>query len=505
MKILNANQIREADMATIKSQDITSIQLMERVGGLCFNWIDTYLKSSQVHISIFCGVGNNGGDGLVIARKLIQQGYTVSCYVVNFSERKTEEFSHNYNLLKELGAEPLEINSEKDFPTISKDDFIIDAIFGIGLTRSILGFTADLIRLLNMSKAYILAIDIPSGLYLEKSNSKSDSVIKATHTITFQTPKLPFLIPENKIESWEVLDISLAEGFLKIVECDYQTIEAGFVSEILNQRKKFSHKGTYGHSLIMGGSYGKIGAVVLAAKSALKSGSGLVTSYIPKCGYEVHQVAIPEIMVEVDADTNLEFFNYKSNPNVIGIGPGMGTSEKTIKGFTKFLDENELPLVIDADAINIISRNRELILKIPRGSVLTPHPKELERLIGVWKNDFDKIEKAKEFSTNYNLILVVKGAHTMIVDRDKLYFNCTGNTALATAGSGDVLMGIITGLLAQNYTSVNATILGVYLHGLSADLGLKKESVETFTASNILDYLGMAFKSLREHEVLPQV
>lgn len=496
MKILNTKQIRQADAATIKSQAITSVELMERVGILCFKWINSYLKGSPIRISVFCGVGNNGGDGLVIARHLIQQGYTVSCYVVNFSERRTDEFSHNYNLLKELRAEPLVIHSKNEFPTISKDDFIIDAIFGIGLTRPILGFIADLIYLINKTGAFTLGIDIPSGLYLEKSNSASDSVINASHTLTFQTPKLPFFLPENKMESWEVIDISLDAVFLKEVTCSYQTIEKGTVSEILKKRKKFSHKGTYGHSLIIGGSYGKIGAIALAAKSALKSGSGLVTSYIPKCGYEILQIAIPEIMVEVDADHALEFFNYKSKPNVIGIGPGMGTSEKTAKGFSKFLDENELPLVIDADAINIIARNRDLTQKIPKGSVLTPHPKELERLIGSWENDSDKIMKVKEFSTNFNLIVVVKGAHTMIVDKDQLYFNTTGNPALATAGSGDVLMGIITGLIAQNYTTLDSAILGVYLHGLAADLGLEKESVESFTASNIIAYLGMTFKSL---------
>lgn len=493
----------KADKATIKSQDITSIELMERAGTICFDWIHKRLQGNPVKIIVFCGVGNNGGDGLVITRHLIQYGYNVSCFVVNFSENRTDEFLHNYNQLKEIGEWPIMINSEENFPEISVDDVVIDAIFGIGLKRSIKGFTSDLISHINLAKAFTLSIDIPSGLFVDKANLKDDTIIEASHTLTFQQPKLAFLLPDNQkhIYTWEVIDIALDEEFLNSVESNYSLIEKETVKSMYKVRDKFSHKGSFGHSLIIGGSYGKIGAVTLTSKAALKSGSGLVTAYVPKCGYEILQISIPEAMVEVDTEKELEFFNYKSKPTVIGIGPGMGTSEKTLKGFTKFLEENKLPLVLDADALNLLSIKKELLEKLPKKSILTPHPKELERLVGAWDNDYEKLEKLKGFSSKYDIIIVLKGANTVVVYKDKFYFNSTGNPALATAGSGDVLTGIITGLVAQKYDALDAAILGVYLHGLSADIGIEDFSIETFTASNILDYLGKAFKSLFEEEL----
>ena len=272
-------------------------------------------------------------------------------------------------------------------------------------------------------------------------------------------------------------------------------VDKEYIHRIYKRRNKFSHKGSHGHSLIIGGSFGKIGAVVLASKASLKAGSGLVTVYIPKCGYDVLQSTNPEVMVEVDSEDHLEFFNYKTKPTVIGIGMGMGTSEKTCIGYRKFLLDNELPLVIDADAINILSKHEELLKIIPENSILTPHPKEFERLVGKWKNDYEKLEKLMKFSTKNNCIVVLKGSHTAIAYLGKIYFNITGNPALATAGSGDVLTGIITGLLAQKYTPLEASIYGVYLHGLTADIAINEsQSVESFTALDSINYLGKAFK-----------
>ena len=504
MKILSAQQIYAADKATIKSQGINSIELMERAGTVCFDWIHKRLQGNPIKILVFCGVGNNGGDGLVISRHLIQHGYNVSCYVVNFSEKRTDEFLHNYNRLKDLGTWPITITSKNEFPEISNEYVVVDAIFGIGLKGSIKDFTSDLITHINKAKAYTLSIDIPSGMYADKTNSKDDFILEASHTLTFQQPKLAFLLPNNQkyIYTWQVIDIALDEEFLDSIESDYFIIQKEEVKSIYKMRDKFSHKVTFGHSLLIGGSYGKMGAISLASKAALKSGSGLVTAYVPKCGYEILQISIPEVMVEVDADKELYDFNFKSKPTVIGIGPGMGTSDKTLKGFSNFLEENTLPLVIDADALNLISVKKGLLKKIPENSILTPHPKELERLIGEWNDDYEKIKKTKALSVKYKIIIVLKGANTVIVDGNKCHFNSTGNPALATAGSGDVLTGIITGLLAQKYSALNAAKLGVYLHGKSADIGLEDHSVETFTASNILDYLGDAFKSLFEKEFI---
>ncbi|MBI9042740.1 NAD(P)H-hydrate dehydratase [Lutibacter sp.] len=498
MYILSPQQIAKADKATIATNGITSIQLMEYAATQCFKWLHHRLQGQNIKIYVFCGIGNNGGDGLVIARHLIQHGYNISCYIVNFSDKRTPEFLENYNRLKELGSWPTVINNENEFPIISFEDIVIDAIFGIGLSRKPSGFTKKLIQYINSTKVFTLAIDFPSGLFGDKSVTDKNAVLKAGHTLTFQTPKLAFLLPENKdfINTWEVIDIGLDLNFIESLKPSINFTTKEDILTNYKPRNKWSHKGTFGHSLLIGGSFGKIGAITLASKAALKIGSGLVTAYVPKCGYNVLQISIPEVMVEVDDDNTLSYFNFKTKPTVIGIGPGMGTHEKTIAGFYKFLKENTLPLIIDADAINLLSLNIEFVALLPKNSILTPHPKELERLIGAWKNDYDKLNKSIEFSKEHKVILVLKGAHTVVVDGNNLTFNSTGNPALATAGSGDVLTGLITGLVSQGYEPSIAAIFGVYLHGRTADIAIQETGYETFTASSILDYLPDALLDL---------
>lgn len=502
MYILTPSQITQADEATIKNSKITSIDLMEHAATLCFEWLHSRLQGQNIKIHIFCGIGNNGGDGLVIARHLFQHGYNVNCYVVNFSDKRSPEFLTNYNRLKEIGKWPKVISDESEFPEVDFEDIVIDAIFGIGLSRKPSGFTKKLIQYINSTKVFTLAIDFPSGMFGDKSVTDKKSVLRAGHTLTFQTPKLAFLLPENNefINTWEVLDIGLDTNFIENLTPTTHYITKNDVIPIYKSRNKWSHKGTFGHSLIIGGSFGKIGAVTLATKAALKIGSGLVSAYLPKCGYQILQISVPEAMVEVDSEKLLTYYNFKTKPTVIGIGPGMGTADKTAVGFEAFLKENKTPLVIDADAINILSKNVLLLQYLPNKSVLTPHPKELERLLGSWKNDYEKLEKAISFSKKHNVILVIKGAHTTVIHQQQLYINSTGNPALATGGSGDVLTGIITGLIAQGYQPLHAAIFGVYLHGKTADLALQKTSYETFTASTILDYLAEAILDLFHQE-----
>lgn len=498
MYILSPKQIAKADAATISNNEITSLHLMEYAATQCFNWLHQRLQGQNIKIHVFCGIGNNGGDGLVIARLLHLHGYNIDCYVVNFSDKRSPEFLENYNKLKEIGKWPKVIKNENEFPVIAFEDIVIDAIFGIGLSRNPSGFTKKLIQYINSTKVFTLAIDFPSGLFGHKSVSDKNAVLKAGHILTFQTPKLVFLLPENKdfVKTWEVINIGLDQNFIESLKPKTQYTTKEDILTIYKPRNKWSHKGNFGHSLVIGGSFGKIGAISLAAKAALKIGSGLVSAYVPKCGYTILQISIPEVMVEVDDDDALNYFNFKTKPTVIGIGPGMGTLEKTRIGFRNFLKENQLPLIIDADGINILSIHPELLHLLPKNTILTPHPKELERLIGAWKNDFDKLKKAIEFSKTNTVLLVIKGANTVIVDGDCLYFNSTGNPALATAGSGDVLTGLITGLVAQGYSSKEAAIFGVYLHGKTADIAIQETGYETFTASTILDYLPNALLQL---------
>lgn len=507
MYILSPKQLAKVDKATILNNTITSIDLMEQAATLCFQWLHSRLQGQNIKIHVFCGIGNNGGDGLAIARHLFEHGYNVNCYIVNFSDKRTNEFLTNYNRLKEIGKWPAVINNENEFPNVSFEDIVIDAIFGNGLSRKPEGFTKKLIKYINSTKVFTLAIDVPSGLFGDKSVTTIDSVLRASHTLSFQAPKLAFLLPENKeyINTWEVLDIGLDEDYINSLQPKLHYISKSDIISLYKPRNKWSHKGIYGHSLLIGGSFGKIGAVTLATKAALKIGSGLVSAYLPKCGYNILQISVPEAMVEVDDEQVLTYYNFKTIPTVIGIGPGMGTSEKTAVGFEKFIKENKLPLVIDADAINLLSQNKSLLDYLPENTILTPHPKELERLIGIWKNDYDKLEIASKFSKEHTIILVIKGTHTVIINGESMYFNSTGNPALATAGSGDVLTGLITGLLAQGYEPKYAAIFGVYLHGKTADISVQKTSYETFTASTILEYLADAILDLFNQEKIEEV
>ena len=497
-KILNAKQIYQADKITLKKNGISSLDLMEHASELCFNWINNRLQGNPIKIHIVCGTGNNGGDGLVIARMLKKHGYLIEVYVVNCGNKRSADFLTNYERLKELGTWPTMIECNAEFPDISENDMIIDAIFGIGINRAPEGLIKDVIQHINKSNAYVLSIDFPSGLFIDKPIKDKESVIKAFQVLTFNNPKLALLLPENEqfCTNWDIIPIGLDQEFIDQQETNYFLTEKQDVLPLYKFRNKFAHKGHFGHSLLIGGSFGKIGAVSLAAKAALKIGSGLVTAYIPKCGYIPFQTALPEIMVEVDTETELQHFNFKTKPTTIGIGVGMGTTTKTANGFANFLKENKTVLVVDADAINLIAKDKSLLDLLPKDSVLTPHPKELERLIGKWKNDYQKIEKLQKFTKKHNLIVVLKGYFSTIFYQGNVHFNTTGNPGLATAGSGDVLTGFITGLIAQGYTSFEASLLGVFLHGKTADISMEKMVYETFTASDIINNLSNAFIDL---------
>lgn len=497
MKILSATQVYEADQATIKGIPISSTDLMEKAASACYNWIYKRFPDPLKVIHICCGMGNNGGDGLVIGRLLSKRGYKVCIYLIHFSEKKSEDFLINLERLENSKALVSDIYKADDFPFINPKDLVIDAVFGIGLKRPPTGFTKEFIQYLNGSGAEIISIDIPSGLYADRASEDKEAIVKSKYILTFQVPKLAFLMPENQDYTgvWEVLDIQLDAAYIDAAKSKFHLIDRDDLKPIFKARKTFSHKGSFGHSLIIGGSFGKIGAVILAARAALKAGSGLVSTYIPKCGYTAMQTANPEVMVEVDDEKYVQFFNFKTKPNAVGIGPGLGMHLRTKKGFVEFYSKSKIPMVIDADGLNIISEHNDLKKMIPRGTILTPHPKEFERLVGEWKDDYQKLEKLQEFSDRYKCITILKGAYTAIAYNGKIWFNSTGNAALATAGSGDVLTGIITSLLAQGYQSLEAALLGVYVHGRTADLAIQEnESMESFIAQDAISYLGRTFK-----------
>lgn len=507
MKLFNAQQIYAADKSTIANQQIKSDELMERAAVQLFNWLHLRLQGASVKIHLFCGIGNNGGDGVALARHLQDHGYNIGVFVVNYSKTRSKDFLINLERLKERKVWPVFLEEGSTFPEVGRDDIIVDAIFGIGLNRPPAPWVVDLMRHLHKSEALVLSVDIPSGLYMNDVPKNEDAVVKANYVLSFQAPKLVFFLPETGIymEHWEVLDIGLDQNFLSQLETEYRLIGKNEVLSHYLPREKFAHKGTYGHSLIIGGSYGKIGAVVLSAKAALHSGSGLVTAYVPECGYTIMQTALPEAMVVVDADEkNISHIDFDLSPKVIGLGVGLGKEATTVKALSDFLSKNKTPLVIDADALNILSENQMLLEKLSSKTVLTPHPKELERLIGKWENDFDKLKKTKEFSKKYDCIVIIKGAHTITLYGEKGYVNTTGNPGMATAGSGDVLTGIITGLIAQGYGPLEAAIFGVYLHGKAGDLTVGDTGYQALTATGIVEGIGAAYLDLFKTPDEPQ-
>jgi len=499
MKIYSAAQIYEAINRTIEKNQITSTDLLEFAGTQLFNWFHTRMHGAQVPIHVYCGIGNNGGLGLVLGRQLLHHGYNVHMYVVNFSAKRTKEFLVNYDRVKEFKVWPRLLNSGEELPEMQKEDIIIDAIFGIGLNRETAPWVKDVIKYINASKAYTVSLDVPSGLYPDHGPEDKEAVITSNYTLTSQAPKLSFFLPETGIymQQWEAIDIGLDQEYLQTTDTEVQLIDKFEVLPFYIPREKYAHKGTYGHSVIVGGSYGKIGAVALASSSCLRVGAGLVTAFIPECGYTAVQSSLPEAMVICDADTKkITDISFDVAPTAIGIGVGMGTDAATVKALATFLQTQTQPMVIDADALNMLAAHNELLQHIPKHSILTPHPKELERLIGAWEDDFDKLQKAKAFAKTYNIVLIIKGAHTVTIYNEYVYINNTGNPGMATAGSGDVLTGMLTGLLSQGYGAIQAALFGVYLHGKAGDIALAGLGYQALTASDIVYTIGEAYLDL---------
>lgn len=496
MKILSSEEIKIVDKKTISYSKISSLELMEKAAISFVNHLKKKSFTKSVNFIVVCGKGNNGGDGLVIARLLHHLGYDVKIYIVDVLKRVSEEFTNN---LQKAKATNVEINyiSHIDENLKFNESIIIDAIFGIGLNRDIEGVAKEIIEKINGSNSLVYSVDLPSGLFLDKP---TELAVKATETISFQIPKLALYLPDNNCFAGEVSLVDIGFNTQAIAEAksnaDYLTLED--VSKLLLPVNKFTHKGQQGHTLIIGGSSGRIGAIALAAKGALKGGCGLVTAFIPKCGVVPLHSIFPELMILEDIDehkiTDIKLpFKY----NAAAIGMGMGTASATAIAFLKFIKDSNFPLVVDADAINILSQNKKLLAHLPANTIFTPHPGELKRLVGPWNDDFHKIELVQTFAKTYNAVVVIKGANTIIIDSAHMYVNSSGTPALATAGSGDVLSGLIASLLAQNYSATTACKLGVFLHGMTANIS--KTNYRSFTASDIISNLGAVY-NLMERE-----
>jgi ADP-dependent NAD(P)H-hydrate dehydratase / NAD(P)H-hydrate epimerase len=496
LKILSVKQMRALDAHTIQHEPIASIDLMERACKSFVQWFVQRVDATK-KIAIVCGTGNNGGDGLGIARMLLDWYYPVRVWVVRGLVPESEDFKINFERLKNK-VQITDIKSQPHSSIFEGCDVIIDAIFGSGLSRPADGIYAQTISAINKADALRIAVDIPSGLLADASSS--GEILQARCTITFQLPKLAFFLPQSfqYTGDWCVVDIGLSKEFVRNSDCSFfQTTEKD-ARRILKPRKKFDHKGVFGHALVVAGSYGKMGAAVLASKATLRSGAGLVTTHIPKCGYEIIQTSLPDAMVSID--TNENFFTGIADPekfNAIGIGPGLGQDPATVKALAALLKKFRKPVVIDADALNMVAAHQELLEYIPENSILTPHPKEFERLVGKSADDFERLEKLKNLSGRLKSVVVLKGAYTAIaMPQGPVYFNPTGNPGMAKGGSGDVLTGVLTALLAQQYTSQDSGILGVFLHGRAGDLGTVEKGSYGLTASDLVEFLPQAFKTV---------
>jgi NAD(P)H-hydrate epimerase len=497
MKIFTADQVKKWDAFTIANEPVASIDLMERAATACCKWlIGKNLGLNQFRI--FCGKGNNGGDGLAIARLLIDHGCKATVHILEFGKAGTDDFQTNLARLHECSTDIHFIQSPEFFPAISETDIVIDALFGTGLNKPLEGISKALVGHINQSNSTIVSIDLPSGLFADKS-SKSNTVITATLTLSFQNQKLAFILPENESHCGEVhfLHIGLHKDFEDTEPAVFELVDKEMILSIYKPRTKFSHKGTYGHAALLCGSYGMMGAAVLSAGGCLRNGAGKLTSYIPKCGYNILQSTVPEAMCIVAGDEYLLSANGIENFNAVGIGPGIGQHQTHTNLLKEIFQKVNKPIVVDADALNIIAQNKKLLNLMPKLSILTPHPKEFERLFGKTKNDFERLLLALQKSKELNIHIVLKGHYSFIsTPGGKGYFNSTGNPGMATAGSGDVLTGVLTGLLAQGYSPFEASLFGVYIHGSAGDIAAEKYSEEAMIAGDIVNCLGNAFKDI---------
>ncbi len=503
MKIFKSEIVKEIDRLTIEREPITSFSLMERASVRFVQWFSTHFAESNP-VSVFAGNGNNGGDALAIARMLVERKYEVRVFILFAEKPRSADCSLN---LKKIAAylNPVILGADGPFkfPSFQKNEIIIDGLFGSGLNRPVEGKAAQLIQYLNLHAPRIVSIDIPSGLFGEDNRvNNPGNIIKADYTISFQFPFLSFFMGSNEefIGKWEIIPIGLHLETINEFETSYNALDEELVSSLLIPRKKFSHKGNFGHALVISGRYGMMGAAVLAVKSSLRGGAGLSTACVPKLGINIVQTAVPEALIQFgNSDEVFDKLPDLSPYTAIACGPAIGDAESTKNALRDLMTNSKVPLVLDADALTILSKNMEMLKQIPSGSVITPHPKEFDRLAGESKGDFSRHLKQIEFAAKYKVIVVLKGAHTIISDPDgNSFINTTGNPGMASGGSGDVLTGLLVSIIAQGYNSLNASIIAVYLHGLAADIAVENSSEESVIASDIIENLGNAFRFIKK-------
>lgn len=512
MKILSATQIREIDAYTIAHEPVASIDLMERAASAFTDWFTDWFTerfTTDFPIKVVCGLGNNGGDGLAIARLLHEGGYKVQVIIIRYADKTSEDFAAN---LAALPADIIrhEVRTGEEMPILSASnstpDIIIDALFGSGLTRPVEGWVASIIEKINVSELWVVAVDIPSGLFVDAPTTGT-AIVQAAYTISFQLPKLAFLLPQNAdfVGEWHLVHIGLHPAAIEKAQTSRFYTDEWEARALLRPRQKFAHKGTHGHALLVVGSYGMMGAAILAARACLRAGAGKVTVHSPKSGNDIMQISVPEVLFWAGWNSNFVDTVWEKESlegfAAIGIGPGLGVHGKITESIGRLVEHcGSMPLVLDADALNNLStqQGRAILQRLPPNSILTPHPKEFQKLLGQsWRDDYEKLDLLQNFAASHKVIICLKGAHTAVALPDgTIHFNSTGNPGMATGGTGDVLTGILTALLAQGYSPAEAAKLGVYLHGAAGDAAAIRKTTHAMIASDLIEYLPAAFHSL---------
>lgn len=501
MKIFTTEELRQLDQYTIAHESIKSIDLMER-SAVALTQAISGQWSIGTKIVVFAGPGNNGGDALAVARLLSLKKYSCKVYLFNIRQNLSTDCETNRDRLQKCdNVEFFEIINEFEPPQLD-GCLVIDGLFGTGLTKTLTGGFSSLVKYINASKCEVVSIDIPSGLISEDNTLNVDvNIIKADYTFTLHQKKLAFLFSDNQeyIGKLKVLDIGLSKQGIQEIPTPYYLLESNDITSIIKSRSDFAHKGDMGHALIMAGKYGMGGAAILATKAALRSGAGKITTTAPRKNNDLLQISVPEAIVALDKDECIITQPVENATfNAIGVGPGLGQDETTaVAVISQIRRNNTIPCVIDADAINIIASHRAWLMQLPKGIILTPHPKELERLMGNSVGCYEELSKARELAHNLQGYIILKGHYSALCTPDnKVYFNSTGNSGMATAGSGDVLTGIIVGLLARGYNQEEACKLGMYVHGLAGDLAAAQLGKESLIASDIIEFLPKAFQKL---------
>jgi NAD(P)H-hydrate epimerase len=503
MKILTCSQLKELDQYTIAHEPIASIDLMERAARKITRAIARRWDASY-HVVVFAGPGNNGGDALAVARMLSELQYQVEVFLFNTKGELSDDCRTNLQRLKECGQVYFtEVSTRFDPPELSEHHLVVDGLFGSGLNKALSGGFAAVVKYVNASHAQVVAIDVPSGLMGEDNTyNVRPHIMHADVTLSIQLPKLSFLFPENEaiVGEWELLPIGLKQEFVDEAPSSFFITEEADIIKLIQPRRRFAHKGNFGRGLLIAGSYGMAGASILSARGCLRSGVGVLTVHVPIANHNLLQVAVPEAIVHTDIHDR-----YFAEPvdleryNAVAIGPGLGQEEDTALALLEQIQGCQLPLVIDADALNILSTRRAWLSKLPKHSILTPHIGELERLIGKCADSYERISKTKELAAYLQSYIILKGAWTAVVTPEgNVYFNPTGNPGMATAGSGDVLTGVLLSLLAQGYTEEDACRLGVYAHGMAGDIAAERLGQTGMTAADIVEALPEAWKKLSQ-------